>query len=79
MMYCSSLIIFMVQSLLFLTTLAAIQKATNFEAGNIVLYNSTSISMPTTTYTVTLTNTFASTPTLAFGINNYKLGDRFLY
>lgn len=35
--------------------------------------------MPNSMFTVTLKRSYPSTRHLAFGINNYKLGDRFAY
>jgi|JI6StandDraft_1071083.scaffolds.fasta_scaffold934387_1 hypothetical protein len=56
----------------------AIQKASQFEANLVFLYNS-STSMPDQSFVRTFSANFTSTPTFAFGINNYKLGDQFYY
>ena len=65
-------------STLVLATLAnTFSRPTNLEARHVVLYTLSSTSMPDQTFPVNFQQTFTATPTFAFGLNQYKMGDKF--
>jgi hypothetical protein len=52
-------------------------QASNIDAFNVVLYTLSSNTMPDQIFPLLFRKTFTSTPTFAFGINQYRMGDQF--
>jgi len=55
-----------------------IQKPANIDAQKHIIYNNT-VSMANQQFNLTFKSAFTADPVFVYGINDYKLGDHFLY
>jgi len=55
-----------------------IQKPANIDAQKHIIYNNT-VSMANQQFNLTFKSAFTAVPVFVYGINDYKLGDHFLY
>jgi hypothetical protein len=56
-----------------------LQKASNIDARNVVLYNATSTAMSNQQFSINFGSNFSAVPLLVYGINNYKMKNQFYY
>ena len=57
----------------------AVIEASNIDAQHVVLYDVSGTSMPDQQFNITFNASFTSVPMLAYGINDIRMNDRFLY
>ena len=68
-----TLLLFLIEST------SPVELPSNIEADNVVLYNLNVANMPDQQFTIPLSLALSSIQTVVFGINQYKLGDRFMH
>lgn len=73
------LTLFIILLILLIECISPIELPTNIEADNVVLYSLNVANMPDQQFNIPLTSGLSSIQTVVFGINQYKLGDRFYY
>jgi len=58
---------------------AEVIEVSNIDAQHLVLYDSAGSNMGDVQFNIPFNVSFTSTPSLAYGINNIKMSDRFLH